>query len=243
MTELLQRAAEDLIDVRQRISTDVNSLSAYITSMNLEARIGGSAWKLRKLQMIIRMLARSINHDILYFEGLKRQICKGLLICADYARTRIEAMPDDLEVDLPMASSQLRLETDDRLPVLTDHVRRGIEEMLKLEAEAEDRLVNDMASAISHFKNMDSILIYIEEYATAGETSSLKGSEESYKEELVAFEAIKFRIVQTMLNISDALIKDIEPQRKHVERAQGMLDLPSKEIPHNLPPNGYAELF
>ncbi|CAL1366132.1 unnamed protein product [Linum trigynum] len=251
MAELLQTAVEGLIGERKRISTRVNSLSTYRTSvMNLEAGIG-SASKLCELQMCIAMVARDINVDIESFEGYKRFICTGLINCTRFARSLFELMPDDLELDLPMASSEFLLGTDDRLPVLTDLARRGIEEMPKLEAEEaepEDRLVKDTASLITHFKNMNSILMSIKKNAAAGETSSQKGLEESYKGELFAFEAGKVRIVQTMLKLSDALIKEIEPQRElsraersmsvteFMEPLKEMLDLPSKEIPLDLPP-------
>ncbi|CAL1366277.1 unnamed protein product [Linum trigynum] len=251
MAELLQTAVEGLIGERKRISTRVNSLSTYRTSvMNLEAGIG-SASKLCELQMCIAMVARDINVDIESFEGYKRFIFTGLINCTSVARSMIELMPDDLELDLPKASCEFLLGTDDRQPVLTDLARRGIEEMPKLEAEEaepEDRLVKDTASLITHFKNMKSILMSIKENAAAGENSSQKGLEESYKGELFAFEDGKVRIVQTMLKLSDALIKEIEPQRElsraersmsvteFMEPLKEMLDLPSKEIPHDLPP-------
>ncbi|CAI0397248.1 unnamed protein product [Linum tenue] len=252
MAEVLQTAMEGLIGARKRISTRVNSLSTYRTSvMNLEAGIA-SASKLPELQMCICMAARGINVDIESFEGYKRFIFKGLINCTSFARSMFELMPDDLELDLPMASCEFLLGTDDRLPVLTDLARRGIEEMTKLEAEEaeaepEDRLVKDTASLITHLKNMNSILMSIKENAAAGgETSSQKGLEESYKGELFAFEAGKVRIVQTMLKLSDALIKEIEPQRElsqaersmsvaeYMEPLKEMLDLPSKEIPLDL---------
>ncbi|CAI0397242.1 unnamed protein product [Linum tenue] len=142
-----------------------------------------------------------------------------------------------------MPSVEFHLEkTDDRLPVLTDSVRRRIEEMPKLEAEEDGEsddgqfLEVSMASMISCFLKIRETLISIQETATAcGKTNKLKDLAESYNDQVVAFETSKGRIAQALHDISDALIKEIEPHRQHVELVHLQLNTPSKEISYDLP--------
>ncbi|CAL1379314.1 unnamed protein product [Linum trigynum] len=93
-----------------------------------------------------------------------------------------------------------------------------------------------MASMISCFRKISETLSSIQENATAGgKTNKLKDLAESYNDQVVAFETSKSRVAQALHDISDALIKEIEPHRKHVELVHLQLNTPSKEISYDLP--------
>ncbi|CAL1366128.1 unnamed protein product [Linum trigynum] len=97
-------------------------------------------------------------------------------------------------------------------------------------------LKENVVAMVSCFWSMYNKLESIQENPAGGKTSSqLKGLSEEHKEELVVFETIKGEIAQALHDISDALIKEIELHWQHVELVQEQLDVPSKEIPHDLP--------